>query len=46
MELAMNLDGDGTETLKASITSSTINQLVHFKVGVAEASATFSSVRW
>ena len=46
--LAMNLDGDGIETLEAleSITGSTMNQAVHFKAGVVEARATFSSVRW
>ena len=44
----MNLNGDGTETLEAleSITGSTMNQLLHLKAGVVEASATFSSVRW
>ena len=48
MGLAMNLDGDGIETLEAleSITGSTMNHPVHFKAGVVEASATFSSVRW
>ena len=46
--LAMNLDGGDTEIREAlnSITGSTMNQLVHFKPGAAEASAMFSSVRW